>query len=121
MTREEENGNIDVLQNIEFGLSKAYEKNSEATDAMMMIAIGKARIAVKQLFGYGKGQNGVPDGAFENYVVGHILEIAKMRISELKSLSPDEFDKCITKVGRSVDTHRAYGPRGYYEFIKNYV
>jgi hypothetical protein len=33
----------------------------------------------------------------------------------------DAYVKCLDKVARSVDTHRAYGIRGYYEFIKDYV
>ena len=121
MTWDNEDDKIDVLQNIEIGLKMAYEENETATDAMMMLALNKARISVKQLFGYGKGQNGVPNGPFESKVVSHILEIAHMRIVEMKSITIDEFDKCISKVYRSVDTHRAYGPRGYYEFIQEYV
>jgi len=121
MTWNKEDTNIDVLQNIEVGLKEAYEDNIEATDAMMMLALNVARVAVKQLFGYGKGQNGNPNGPFEAQVVNHIVEIAQMRIIKMKSITPDDFDKCISKVHRSVDTHRAYGPRGYYEFIQEYV
>jgi len=121
MTWDKEDNNIDVLQNIEIGLKIAYEENASATDAMMMLALNKARVAVKQLFGYGRGQIGTPNGPFETKVVGHVLEIAQMRIVEMKSITPDEFDKCISKVSRSVDTHRAHGPRGYYDFIQEYV
>jgi hypothetical protein len=88
---------------------------------MMIMALGIARVAVKQLFGYGRGQNGIPNGEFENRIVSHIVDIAKLRIVQLKSITPDDYDKCITKICRSVDTHRAYGPRGYYEFIRQYM
>lgn len=43
------------------------------------------------------------------------------RIGTGTAMSLDAFVKCLDKVARSVDTHRDYGIRGYYEFVKGYV
>ena len=50
-----------------------------------------------------------------------IVEIGMMRINKINALQLDDFVKLIDKIARSVDTHRQYGVRGYYEFIKSYV
>ena len=121
MTWNKDDSNIDVLQNIESGLKAIYQKHVSVTDAMMMLALQKGRIAVKQQHGYGKGQNAGPDNEFESDVIKHIVAVAEFRIGKVNALTPDDYDKCVTKISRSVDTHRAYGVRGYYDFIKNYV
>jgi hypothetical protein len=112
---------LDVLQNIEAGLARIYGENDLMTDSVVMMALDKGKIAVKQQFGYAKSQNGTPSNQVEKLVIGIIVEIGLMRIGKINNLKLDDYISLIDKVNRSVDTHRQHGIRGYYDFIKNYV
>ncbi|MEK7412067.1 MAG: hypothetical protein AAB263_01985 [Planctomycetota bacterium] len=121
MTLDNNDTQLDVLQNIEVGLKLIYERHPQCTDAMMLLALHKGRIAVKQRNGYGRGQNATPDNDVEQAVIAHIVEVGESRIGKINALTADDYDNCVAKISRSVDTHRAYGARGYYDFIKGYV
>lgn len=112
---------LDVLQDIEIGLKRVYEANATCTDGMIVLALKKAAAAIKQKHGYGRGLNSAPDHQVESEVIACLLEIGTRRIGKIDQLTLDDFEKCIAKISRSVDTHRDYGIRGYYEFIRNYV
>lgn len=112
---------LDVLQNIEASLKGCYERDEKITDSMVMPALNKSKIAIQQKFGFGKGRNAHPESPLEVQVNELIVEIGMMRINKINALQLDDFVKLIDKIARSVDTHRQYGVRGYYEFIKSYV
>jgi hypothetical protein len=109
------------LSEIEAALIPLYEQYPTTTDAWMMMALSKSRVALKQAYGYGKGRNGTPDNEFERSVIDAMVRIGRHHIDTAKALSLDEFDKCVDKICRSVDTHRQHGLRGYYEFITHYI
>ena len=111
----------DVLQNIESSLVQIYGHNEAVSDSMIMTALGKGKIAIKQTFGYAKSQNASPSNNSENSVIQAIVAIGEMRIGKINGLTLDLYVNLIDKIARSVDTHRQHGVRGYYEFIKNYV
>ena len=112
---------LDVLQNIEASLARIYDENESTTDSVVMMALDKGKIAIKQQFGYAKSQNGTPSNQVEKSVIEIIIEIGLMRIGKINDLKLDEYITLIGKVNRSVDTHRQHGIRGYYNFIKKYV
>ncbi len=112
---------LDVLQNIEFGLKQVYENNADASDSDIIISLPKAIISIKQKNGFAKNQDASPKNQTEKDVIDYISEIAEARIGKINNLTLKEYIKCINKVEKSVKRHNAYGRRGYYEFIKNYV
>ena len=112
---------LDVLQNIEQGLVEAYRSAAALTDGRVTLSLGKAKAAIKQRFGYGKGLNIQPDSPTEAAIIDGMVAIGMKRIGTGTAMSLDAFVKCLDKVARSVDTHRDYGIRGYYEFVKGYV
>lgn len=113
--------NLDVLQNIELSLVNIYKKHDEIIDSMVMMALGKSKIAIQQKFGFGKGRNAIPDTEIECLIIDSVVEIGLNRINKVNELKLDEYVRLIDKIARSVDTHRQHGLRGYYDFIKNYV
>jgi hypothetical protein len=114
---------LDVLQNIEQGLVKAYRSDQGLTDGPVMLSLGKgkAKAAIKQRFGYGKGLNIQPDSSAEAAIIDGMVAIGMERIGTGDTMTLDAFVKCIDKVARSVDTHRSHGIRGYFDFVKGYV
>jgi hypothetical protein len=114
---------LDVLQNIEQGLVAVYRSDAGLTDGRVMLSLGKAKAAIKQRFGYGKGLDVRPDSPAEAAIIERMVAIGMERIGTGtgEAMTLDAYVKCLDKVARSVDTHRAYGIRGYYEFIKDYV
>ena len=112
---------LDVLQNIESCLVVEYSKFPHLTDGMVLMALEKATVAINQKFGYGKGRSCNPDNEIEGNIISSIVDIGEMRIGKINDLKLDKYVKLIKQVSRSVDRHRNYGIRGYYEFVKNDV
>lgn len=112
---------LDVLQNIELSLVDIYGNHEEIIDSMVMMALGKSKIAIQQKFGFGKGRSAIPDTEIEGLIIDAVVEIGLIRINKVNELKLDEYVKLIDKIVRSVDTHRQHGLRGYYDFVKNYV
>ena len=112
---------LDVLQIIEQGLVKAYRSDQGLTDGRVLLSLGKAKAAIKQRFGYGKGLNIQPDSPAEAAIIDWMVAIGMERIGTGDAMTLDAYVKCIDKVARSVDTHRSHGIRGYFDFVKGYV
>ena len=112
---------LDVLQNIESAIAELYEIDKSIIDSSVMAALNKSKVAIQQKFGFGKGRSAIPDNEREMGVINAVVNIGLMRINKINDLKLDEYVKLIDKISRSVDTHRQYGIRGYYEFIKKYV
>jgi hypothetical protein len=111
---------FDVLQNIEAGLKLQYELNPDLTDSLCVLALENAVIAIKKEFGYAKNE-AVLQHPLTAGIIDWCTEVGMRRINEVGNLSLKEYIAAISKVKRSVIRHSAYGVRGYYDFIKNYV
>jgi|GEM_PF-1154035 hypothetical protein len=116
-----DDANLDVLQHIEQGLAVAYKSDPALTDSRVMLSLGKAKAAIKQRFGYGKGLSIQPDSPTEATIIDTMVGIGMDRIGTGGTLTLDDYVKCLDKVSRSVDTHRAYGIRGYFDFIRRFA
>ncbi len=116
---------LDVLQNIEVGLVAAYRSDLELTDSRVVLALGKAKAAIKQRFGFGfgdgKGLRSEPDTPSEGSIFARVVTIGMERIGTGERMPLDAYVRCIDQVARSVERHRAFGVRGYFAFITNCV
>ena len=117
----EEKNNLDLLNIIEAGLVAAYRADLGLTDSRVVFALGKAKAAIKQRFGYGKGLNSEPDTPSEGLIIAGVVTAGMERIGTGERMPLDTYLRCIDQVARSVERHRAYGIRGYFEFITDYV
>jgi hypothetical protein len=112
--------NLDILQNIEFGLKQEYERNADLTDVKTIFALENAKIALKKQFGFSKNEKVVSD-ALTQGIIDWCVAIGLERINEIKDVNLKEFLRLIEKVKRSVKRHSQYGSRGYYNFVKDFV
>ena len=111
---------FDVLQNIEAGLKLQYELHPDLTDSLCVLALENAVIAIKKEFGYAKNE-AVLQHPLTTGIIDWCTEIGLRRINEADNLSLKEYTAAINQVKKSVVRHSAYGTRGYYNFIQNYV
>ena len=111
---------LDVCQNIEVGLKIEYERNLKFTDNLCIFGLENAAIAIKHEFGFAKGQKVNPNPDIEG-IIKHCVEVGLLRIGKMNDLTLKEYLARLEKVKRSVKRHSAYGIRGYYEFIKNFL
>jgi hypothetical protein len=111
---------LDVCQNIEAGLCREYDINPELTDTKCTFALDAAKVAIKQKFGFAKNQkvNRLPG---TEGVIDWCVEVGLARIDKVNDLTLKEYVAQLEKIRKSVERHSAAGPRGYYEFIKDYV
>lgn len=111
---------LDVCQNIEVGLKAEYESHPELTDKLCILGLENAIIAIKQKFGYAKSEI-----VSTNPLLGGIIEwcvsVGMARIRIVNDLTLKEYVARIDKIKKSVNRHSAYGTRGYYDFIKEFV
>jgi hypothetical protein len=54
-------------------------------------------------------------------VVDWGVEVGRQRVGEQSDLTLKEYIARLEKIKRSVKRHSAAGPRGYYEFVRDYV
>ncbi len=111
---------FDVLQNIEIGLKHQYELHLDLTDSLCVLALGNAVIAIKKEFGYAKNET-VLQHRLTAGIIAWCTEVGMNRINKVDNLSLKEYVVALNQVKRSVVRHSAYGVRGYYDFIRNYV
>jgi hypothetical protein len=119
-TDSNEDPHIDVLQNIEVGLRSLYDRSPTLTDTQCMFALDSAKVAAKQAFGYAKNEPLKILPATEP-IVDWCVAVGRERIDKINDLTLKEYLSCIDKIKRSVKRHSASGPRGYYEFIREFV
>ncbi len=111
---------LDVCQNIEVGLKIEYERNPKLTDNMCIFGLDNAVIAVNHEFGFSRGQKIASHPDIEG-VIKHCVDVGLLRVGKINDLTLKEYLARLEKVKKSVKRHSAYGVRGYYDFIKNYV
>jgi hypothetical protein len=110
----------DVCQNIEAGLREQYELNQNLTDAKCIFALENAKTAIKKEFGYAKNEKITSTEELLG-VIDWCVALGLERIDKTNGLTLKEYVARIEKIRKSVKRHSAYGRRGYYEFIKQYV
>lgn len=111
---------IDVCQNIEVGLKREYELHPEMSDILCVFALEGAKTAIKKHFGYARNEKAC-DHPLAKGIIEWCIAIGVERIGKVNDLTLQDFLTRIEKVKRSVKRHSAYGTRGYYEFIKDFV
>jgi hypothetical protein len=111
---------LDVCQNIESGLKREYERNRELTDEMCAYALDRAKIAVKQHFGYAKNESSAVAPELRG-IVGWCVLVSIEHVNESTGPTLKEFLARMDKVGRSVRRHAKDGSRSYYEFVREFL
>lgn len=116
----EDDEHLDVCQDIEAGLKRQYELHAGLTDSICMFALDNAKIAIRKQFGFAKNER-VTDHPLAQGIIGLCTAIGLERIGKVNDLTLAEYLARIEKIRRSVKRHSEYGPRAYYEFIKDFV
>jgi hypothetical protein len=111
---------LDVCQNIEFGLKREYETNEDLTDAMCILGLESAKIAIRKRLGFAKNEK-VPEHPLTKGIIEWCTSVGLERIGKVNNLTLNEYVARIEKIRRSVVRHSDAGRRGYYEFIRNFV
>ena len=111
---------LDICQNIEAGLKVEYERNGSLTDDRCAYALERAKIAVKQRFGYGANESSSVSADLQG-IVDWCVSVANERVSESTGPTLREFLSRIDKVTRSVRRHAQDGNRSYYSFIREFL
>ena len=116
----EDDEHLDVCQNIEVGLKEQYELHADLTDSICIFALENAKIAIKKECGFAKNER-VTDHPLARGIIESCTAIGMERIGKVNNLTLAEYLARIDKIRRSVKRHSEYGPRAYYEFIKEFV
>ncbi|MDB5756309.1 MAG: hypothetical protein JWR56_2737 [Massilia sp.] len=109
-----------VCQSIESGLRAEYDETHELTDALCVLGLDNSIIAVKQKFGFAKNEAVRSHLAIDG-IVAHVVKLGFDNIGKAGHLTLRDYVAIINKVKKSVVRHSAFGSRGYYDFIRNYV
>jgi hypothetical protein len=116
----ENDEHLDVCQDIEAGLKRQYELHADLTDSICMFALENAKIAIRKQSGFAKNER-VTDHPLAKGIIEWCNGIGMERIGKVNDLTLAEYLARIEKIRRSVKRHSEYGPRAYYEFIKDFV
>jgi hypothetical protein len=111
---------LDVCQNIEAGLKRQYERHADLTDSICIFALDNAKIAIRKQCGFAKNEK-LTDHPLAKDVIEWCVAVGIERIGKINNLTVSEYVARIEKIKRSVIRHSAYGARGYYEFIRDFV
>lgn len=111
---------LDVCQNIEVGLKVQYEVCPGLTDTLCVFGLENSVVAIKQRYGYAKNEK-VSNHPLIGGIIEWCVDIGVERIGKVNNLTLQEYVSRIEKIKKSVVLHSAYGARGYYDFIKNFV
>lgn len=111
---------LDVCQNIEVGLKKEYERNLGLTDVRCAFALDRAKIAVKQRFGYGMNESCGVEPELQG-IVDWCVEVAARRVDQSGGPTLKEYLSRIDKIVRSVRRHARDGSRSYYQFTRDFL
>ena len=111
---------LDICQNIEAGLKLEYERHPELTDQMCAYALDRAKVAVKQRFGFGMNESSRVNPELQG-IVDCCVVIAGERVNESTGPTLKEFLTRMDKVNRSIKHHAQDGSRSYYTFIQQFL
>ena len=116
----EDDEHLDVSQHIEVGLKRQYELHADLTDSICIFALDNAKIAIRKQCGFAKNER-VTHHPLAKGIIEWCAAIRTERIGKINNLTLAQYLVRIEKIKRSVIRHSEYGPRAYYEFIKNFV
>jgi hypothetical protein len=105
---------------IEAGLSAVYAATPELTNATCILGLDNSVIALKHRFGFARNETVLSRPVIDN-IVEHVVDIGMQAIDDKSGVTLKDFIGVINKIKKSVIRHSAFGPRAYYDFIKNYV
>ena len=91
---------LDVCQNIELGLKVAYERDLGLTDERCAYALDRAKVAVKQRFGYAANESCSVNADLQ-CIVDWCVAVASERVNESTGPTLREFVARIDKVPSS--------------------
>ena len=111
---------LDVCQNIELGLKAAYERDLGLTDERCAYALDRAKVAVKQRFGYAANESCSVSADLQG-IVDWCVAVASERVNVSTGPTLKEFVARIDKVARSVRGHSKDGSRSYYLFVRDFL
>jgi hypothetical protein len=114
------NQELSLCNAIETGLSAEYRLAPELTDALCIVGLDNSIIAVKQKFGFAKNETVLSRPAIDG-IVAHVVDIGVGSIGKMGDPTLKDYIAVINKIKKSVIRHSAFGPRAYYDFIKDYV
>lgn len=109
-----------LCQAIETGLSAQFHQLPELTSALCILGLDNAVIALKQNFGFAKNETVLSRPAIDG-VVAHVVEVGMEHIGKMDGLTLKDYLAAVHKIRKSLILHSEFGPRAYYDFIKNYV
>lgn len=92
----------------------------ELTDALCAIGLDNAIIALKQASGFAKNESVRQHPAFDG-IVENVVALGLANIGTLEEITLKDYIAVIKKIKKSVILHSEWGPRGYYDFIQDYV
>jgi hypothetical protein len=105
---------------IETGLSAIYETTPDLTDGMCILGLDNSVIALKHHFGFARNETVLSRPGIDD-IVEHVVDVGIRATDEVNDVTLKDFIGVINKIKKSVIRHSAFGPRAYYDFIKNYV
>lgn len=109
-----------LCEKVETWLSAKYSATPELTDALCMLALDNAVIALKHRFQFAKNET-VHSHPLYDDIVASVVDIGVAAMSEPDGPTLKDFVHVIRKIRKSVVFHSANGPRAYYEFIEIFV
>ena len=98
----------------------ARERNSRLTDEICSYALERAKVAVKQRFGFAANEPSSVSPELQGIVDWCVL-VAAERVNESTGPTLKEFLARMDKVNRSIRRHSRDGNRSYYEFIRAFL
>ena len=111
---------LEMLEDIERDLVIEYDANPDLTDAKVSFAMGYAKVAVKQAYGFAKKEKVSAEADIQG-ILNNCVITGKKWIDAYDDIDPREFCRLLDKVKRSIDRHQVDGLRGYYNFVRKYV
>ena len=111
---------LDVCERIEVGLREQYELHPALTDTKCIFGLDNAKTAIKKEFGFAKNER-VTNMEDVQGIIEWCVAVGRERIGKINDLTLKDYVARIEKIRRSVKRHSVFGPRAYYEFIRNFV
>ena len=102
----------------DFSRQEIADKKVVTAAPVAGVALDRAKIAVKHLFGYGLNESGAVDSELQG-IVDWCVQVAEERVSDATGPTLKEFLTRMDKVGRSIRRHASDGRRSYYLFVRD--
>ncbi|WP_426178266.1 hypothetical protein [Massilia sp. TWR1-2-2] len=109
-----------LCQAIETALAAQYHLTPELTDGLCIVGLDNSMVALKQKFGFAKSESVLSHPAIDD-IVAHVVNIGVDSVGNQDELTLKDYIAAINKIKKSVIRHSAFGPRAYFDFIKDYV